>query len=100
MAGGVFFFMKQSILFLFFILILVMVGCQSATEKTEETNKNSLSITDFADRTVTFNEIPQNIVTLGNGETDIIYALGGEVVGRPTGDAIIAEAKDALEIGS
>lgn len=92
--------MKQDIFILFSILIIIMVGCQTTTEKIEETKENSFSIIDFADRTITFNEIPENIVALGNGETDIIYALGEKVVGRPTGDAIIAEAENALEIGS
>jgi iron complex transport system substrate-binding protein len=92
--------MKRSIFILSFILILALVGCQSEIEETSETTESSFSITDFSDRTITFNEIPKNIVSLGNGETDIIYALGEEVIGRPTGDAIVAEAESALEIGS
>lgn len=41
-------------------------------------------ITDFAGRDVVLPDAPpQRIVTLGNGETDIVYALGGEAVGRP-----------------
>jgi len=92
--------MKRMVVILFSILLLIMIGCQSTAEETENTQEGSFSIIDFAERTITFNKTPKNIVALGNGETDIIYALGKEVVGRPTGDAIIPEAESALEVGS
>lgn len=92
--------MKKMIFILFSILLLILIGCQSTAEETEKTQESSFSIIDFAERTITFNKTPKNIVALGNGETDIIYALGKEVVGRPTGDAIIPEAESALEVGS
>lgn len=96
-------FMKQMVVVFFSILIMVIAGCSSdslQTKDEKETNSDYISITDFSDRTIDFEEKPKNIVSLGNGETDIVYALGEEVVGRPTGDPVVDESKDALEVGS
>lgn len=38
---------------------------------------STLTIKDFADRSITFPSAPQKIVALANGEMDIVYALGG-----------------------
>src|SRR5690625_4903707 len=95
--------MKQMVVAFFSILIMITAGCSSdsvQTEHEQETNGNHISITDFSDRTIDFEEKPKNIVSLGNGETDIVYALGVEVVGRPTGDTVVDASKDALEVGS
>lgn len=86
-----------------FILILITVGCGAESHEPnaeKNSDQSSISITDFSNRTISFEQIPKNIVALGNGEVDIIYALGGEVVGRPTGEALLKEAEDALEVGS
>ncbi|GAB6991022.1 ABC transporter substrate-binding protein [Paenibacillus pini] len=50
----------------------------------------------------TLNKKPSRIVTLASSDTEIIYALGGSVVGRPTslGAVYPAEAASALEVGS
>ncbi|TDF91733.1 ABC transporter substrate-binding protein [Paenibacillus piri] len=62
----------------------------------------SVSITDFAGRQVAFDHIPGKIAALGNGEMDIIYALGGTLVGRPASAAPlpVPEAKAVEQIGS
>lgn len=97
--------MKRFIL-LNIIIFILLIGCSNQSNETNNeqnqstSNENTFSITDFADRTITFEEPPEKIVTLGNGETDIIYALGEEVVGRPTGETIVDEAKDAQQVGS
>jgi len=95
--------MKRMVVAFLSILMMITAGCssdsvQSGDEK--ETNDSTISITDFSDRTIDFDQQPEKIVSLGNGETDIIYALGEDVVGRPTGDPVIDESKDALEVGS
>lgn len=88
------------------LFLIILVGCNKDIDETannEQTNirdEASLSLTDFAERTITLHKKPEKIVALGNGETDIIYALGEQVVGRPTGDTIVPEAQDALEVGS
>ena len=92
--------------YLCLLFLVLLVGCSVNNEevdtnnKTEASNESSVSITDFSDRTIRFQQHPEKIVSLGNGETDIIYALGRKVVGRPTGETIIKEAENALEVGS
>lgn len=50
----------------------------------------------------TLNKKPSRIVTLSSSDTEIIYALGGKVVGRPTamGKVIPEAAASAVEVGS
>ncbi|MEI3613199.1 ABC transporter substrate-binding protein [Pseudogracilibacillus sp. SO30301A] len=92
--------------YLCLFLFISLVGCSLNNEPTdkntttEASDEPFLSITDFSNRTVSFQQHPEKIVALGNGETDIIYALGGDVVGRPTGEAVVKEAENALEVGS
>jgi len=85
--------MKKRFTFLLFASILTLAGCGTSTanntgttaETKDETEQESaIMITDFANRTVAFETAPKNIVTIGDGEVDIIYALGGELVGRST----------------
>ncbi|WP_158602405.1 ABC transporter substrate-binding protein [Cohnella endophytica] len=51
---------------------------------------------------VTLKKKPSRIVTLSSADTEIIYALGSTVVGRPTalGNVIPAAAASATEVGS
>ncbi|WP_042170736.1 ABC transporter substrate-binding protein [Paenibacillus gorillae] len=62
----------------------------------------AVSIKDFAGRNVAFSQVPQHIIALSNGEMDIIYALGGTLVGRPStnGPSPVKEAQDVTQIGS
>lgn len=86
--------------------MIVLVACSNDSEETSqidsssEEEKETITITDFSDRTLEFSEEPEKIVALGNGETDIVYALGESVVGRPSGETPIKEAEEALEVGS
>lgn len=86
--------------------MIVLVACSNDSEETSqidsssEEEKETITITDFSDRTLEFSEKPEKIVALGNGETDIVYALGESVVGRPSGETPIKEAEEALEVGS
>ncbi|THF83540.1 ABC transporter substrate-binding protein [Cohnella fermenti] len=63
-------------------LAFAAAGCGSAATG-GELGEGALAIEDSAGRTVSFADTPERIVALGNGEVDIVYALGGEVVGRP-----------------
>lgn len=103
--------MKRLVFFWITILMLGLFGCSSGGASnqsiqnltpTTHSGESSISITDFSDRTINFDNDPKNIIALGNGEVDIIYALGGEVVGRPTtnGPAPLEEVKDITEVGS
>ncbi|MNI34730.1 High-affinity heme uptake system protein IsdE precursor [compost metagenome] len=61
-----------------------------------------MTVKDFAGRSITFNQVPRTIAALSNGELDIVYALGSEVVGRPTSPStvVVKEAEKAMQIGS
>ncbi|OIJ19059.1 hypothetical protein BKP45_14375 [Anaerobacillus alkalidiazotrophicus] len=57
---------------------------------------------DLANRQVTFEQLPERIVTVIPADMEIIYALGGEVVGRPQSSSGIVrppEAEVAEDIG-
>ncbi|MBP1993172.1 ABC transporter substrate-binding protein [Paenibacillus eucommiae] len=79
----------------------IMAGC-GAMAMQEETGDAAIAVVDFAQRKIGFDQSPERIVALGNGEVDIIYALGGEVVGRPQaeGKLVNEAAGKAEEIGS
>ncbi|WP_020618811.1 ABC transporter substrate-binding protein [Paenibacillus daejeonensis] len=86
------------------LLGIAVSGC-SAGAGPEQVNPNSpdaIIVTDFAQRQLVFDTPPQHIVALGNGETDIIYALGGTLVGRPTSDIVPSNpaALDVSQVGS
>ncbi|MFP7285907.1 ABC transporter substrate-binding protein [Shouchella clausii] len=88
-----------------FAVFLLLAGCQGAsseTENKEPSKEGAYSVTDFAERTVSFEHPPERVAVLGNGELDIVYALGKEVVGRPTSaePAVVAEAEEAAQVGS
>lgn len=74
----------------------------SATTGSTNAPINQLVVEDFAGRQVVFDDVPKRIVALSNGDVDIIYALGGEVVGRPTsrGNTTIQAAENVEQIGN
>ncbi|MFS0645828.1 ABC transporter substrate-binding protein [Siminovitchia sp. 179-K 8D1 HS] len=96
--------MRRKMLLNTIILPFVLMGCaQSQNNEDSGTSGDAaVSVTDFADRTVTFDHVPERIVALSNGDVDIVYALGGEVVGRPNskGPIAVKEAEHAEEVGS
>ncbi|MHA7967159.1 ABC transporter substrate-binding protein [Paenibacillus sp. CAU 1782] len=115
MLGGlkVKFVIGRSIGFLAAIVCVIGItagcGASAATDGAEHAisagiggSSGAVDITDFAGRKVSFDKMPERIVALGSGEVDIIYALGGEVVGRPdTEDSLPNEkAAAAAKVGS
>ncbi|MFH5186252.1 ABC transporter substrate-binding protein [Paenibacillus sp. TAB 01] len=93
------------------VLLLAAAGCgqtvtsnQPASQgaETQANQAGAITIRDFADRTITFPSPPKKIVALANGEMDIVYALGGELVGRPTatGPVAIQSAEKLPQVGS
>lgn len=78
---------------------LMLVGCQATGANTEE---KSHVVTDFAERKVSFSDEPERIAVLGNGELDIVYALGKDVIGRPSSQdvPVVPEAVEAEQVGS
>ncbi|WP_413377718.1 ABC transporter substrate-binding protein [Alkalihalobacillus sp. 1P02AB] len=86
---------------------LYLTGCSSAPDHNVHSNPDTSSesgftITDFANQSHSFNEVPERIAALSNGEMDIIYALGAELVGRPnsSGPPSIEEATEVTQVGS
>lgn len=96
--------MSKSYLIIFVILLLTLTGCGNDSKANGSLNQNAslIQIKDFANRTLSFDEVPSRIVALSNGETDIIYALGGELVGRPTSSSplTVEAANNVQQIGS
>ncbi|HDX9577976.1 TPA: ABC transporter substrate-binding protein [Bacillus pseudomycoides] len=89
-----------------FSIFFLLIGCSTKeSEKTsaapKEKEKKEIVITDFANRKVTFTKSPQSIATLSVGDMDILHALGGNVVGRPSTKLPLSEElKKAKEIGN
>ncbi|MFD0590910.1 ABC transporter substrate-binding protein [Paenibacillus sp. GCM10027627] len=88
------------------LLAAMTAGCGTDASSFQASDKggteSAVVITDFADREVTLHDLPKRIVALGNGEVDIVYALGGTLVGRPEDNAgLITEGvKDVPVVGS
>jgi len=102
--------MKSSLLWSSALLLLAVTGCSSSASTNvatpsahaATTQSTLFTITDFAKRQIPFAQSPQRIIALSNGDMDIIYALGGKVVGRPNsnGTAVVPAAEQVEQIGS
>ncbi|GAF64424.1 iron-siderophore ABC transporter iron-siderophore-binging protein [Bacillus sp. TS-2] len=73
----------------FLITVLLLGACQSDApaniqQTHSESSENVYTITDFAEQQHSFNQPPERIAALSNGEMDIIYALGAELIGKPS----------------
>ncbi|CAM4345198.1 iron complex transport system substrate-binding protein [Paenibacillus endophyticus] len=97
--------MKKGLLICCAAFVLSLTACSTQAggiEQSVNQQQSLIQIKDFANRNIAFDEVPQHIVALSNGETDIIYALGGTLVGRPTSTTPLAskEAEAVEQIGS
>ncbi|MHA6481202.1 ABC transporter substrate-binding protein [Paenibacillus sp. strain BS8-2] len=95
--------MRRSLLALLATLMAtgLLAGCSAgAAGESDETGR--IALVDFADRKVSFQVAPGRIVALGNGEVDIVYALGASVVGRPedNGGLLKDKVEDVPVVGS
>ncbi|GMK45781.1 iron-hydroxamate ABC transporter substrate-binding protein [Paenibacillus glycanilyticus] len=66
------------------IILIICCACGNTSSPAEAGSE--IAIEDFTGRSLGFDHVPERIVALGNGEADIIYALGGNLVGRPTSE--------------
>ncbi|MGM9986838.1 MAG: helical backbone metal receptor [Bacillaceae bacterium] len=96
------------------LVLSLLAGCGSTASETSgsekattsnnpaESTKSEIVITDFAKRELHFKHSPKNIVALSSGDMNIIYSLGGTVVGRPTshGDSPDAPYANVEQVGS
>ncbi|WP_339230832.1 ABC transporter substrate-binding protein [Oceanobacillus sp. FSL K6-2867] len=95
--------MKNIYILVCLFVVAILAGCtdSSANGETNNNGGNNYSITDFAGQEVTFEQVPGRIAALSSGEMDIIYALGGELVGRPSTDVGVPEsAVDVEQVGN
>lgn len=98
--------MRKAVTLLSSMLIaggLLLAGCGATTPSTPtEQTGESITVTDFNNRAVTVNGVPERIAALSIGETNIIYSLEGTLVGRPTTDVPLQweAAYEAREIGT
>ncbi|WP_144469439.1 ABC transporter substrate-binding protein [Bacillus pumilus] len=74
------------VIFMGLVLMLLLGGCSQAAPVEKGSGQGALKIKDFAGRTLSFEDSPQRIVSLSTGDMSILYALGGEVVGRPSAE--------------
>jgi iron complex transport system substrate-binding protein len=94
------------------LILLLLTGCgaggnsiegQASTAPSASAEGASeaatITVTDFAGRKVTVPYPPARIVALSNGDMDIVHALGGNLVGRPTSSAE-AELSQIEEVGT
>ncbi len=66
-------------------VILLAVGCSSnqSTAATDQAKQAYLTVQDSTGRTVTLPKKPERIVVLSPSFLDLLYAVGGQAVGRP-----------------
>lgn len=92
--------MKQWILILLAVFSLVLAGCGAPAAQNAGERQAYAVITDDSGRTVSFDKKPERIVVTSASFIAPLYAVGGEVVGRPvTKSKVIPEAESAATIG-
>ena len=92
--------MKQWALILLAVSSLVLTACGGAPAAQNSAAQSYATITDDSGRTVTFDKKPERIVVTSASFIAPLYAVGGEVVGRPaTKSKVIPAAEGAATIG-
>lgn len=107
--------MKSYVLWSSAALLLAVTGCSNGASTADHkptsasvsatsgtTSSAAIQVTDFSKRTLAFQKVPQHIIALSNGDLDIIYALGGTAVGRPSsnGPSVVPAAENVQQVGS
>jgi len=92
--------MKQWTLILLAVFSLALAGCGAPAAQNAGESQAYAVITDDNGRTVSFDKKPERIVVTSASFIAPLYAVGGEVVGRPvTKSKVIPEAESAATIG-
>ncbi|WP_369902529.1 ABC transporter substrate-binding protein [Bacillus manliponensis] len=90
-----------AMLSVFFLLMGCNAKKEEASAKPEGKEKTDIVVKDFTDRELKFETPPKSIATLSTGDMEIIHALGGELVGRPSTKLPISDdLKGVQEIGN
>ncbi len=88
-------------------LLLVMLtallsGCPAPADRAKEAESGYLTVEDDAGRAVTLPRKPERIVVLSTSYLDLLYAVGGQAIGRPTtpqSERLPPEAAVLTELG-
>ncbi|MFA9455666.1 ABC transporter substrate-binding protein [Halalkalibacter sp. AB-rgal2] len=97
--------MKEQLTFVLLIMLIpIIISCSNVeiNETEDRSDEVTHMITDFSNESISFNGVPERIVALSTGDLDMITALGGQVVGRPTAllPESLLELTDVEQIGS
>ncbi|MGE5630002.1 MAG: ABC transporter substrate-binding protein [Caulobacteraceae bacterium] len=103
--------MKRIIIFFVTIILAVSLSTCAKPAATNETAKaqevkpsaaEKIEVTDFKDRKITLDKIPQRIVSLSPSNTEILFALGAgdRVVGVTSYDDYPEEVKNIEKVGT
>ncbi|AOZ94784.1 hypothetical protein LPB68_18100 [Paenibacillus crassostreae] len=74
----------------------------ATAETTSDTSEQAIEVTDLAGNVVKLDKVPERVIALSAGDMEIVYALGGTVVGRTTVSDTVnpPEAEDVPELGN
>ncbi|MFJ5624264.1 ABC transporter substrate-binding protein [Peribacillus loiseleuriae] len=92
----------NSIIILLFILLITGCSKSSVSMKENKDHTARVIMTDHANRELMFDDPPLRIVSLVQGDMEIVHSLGAEIVGRPTvsSDVLPKELADIEEVGT
>jgi iron complex transport system substrate-binding protein len=83
------------------ILTVVITGCgmqAKQTVPTKEAQAGYLAVKDDAGRSITLQHKPEKIVVLAPSFLELLYAVGGKAVGRPSSTSKTALTQQAMDI--
>ncbi|KMY51472.1 ABC transporter substrate-binding protein [Peribacillus loiseleuriae] len=92
----------NSIIILLFLLLITGCSKSSVSMKENKDHTARVIMTDHANREIMFDDPPLRIVSLVQGDMEIVHSLGAEIVGRPTvsSEVLPKELADIEEVGT
>lgn len=80
---------------------ILLTGCFANTKSTSSQTPGYLAVVDDTDRTITLQKKPEKIVVLSTSFLDLLYAVDGKAVGRPSSktSSVPPTAQDVPEVG-
>ncbi|MEG6585140.1 ABC transporter substrate-binding protein [Dendrosporobacter sp. 1207_IL3150] len=93
---------KQLLAVCLTLIVVILTGCgRTEAPAAKNDQKSFLTVTDDAGRTVSLEKKPERIVVLSTSFLELLYAVDGKAVGRPSSKTseLPAAALDAAEVG-
>lgn len=83
------------------MMSILFTGCAADTKDTSSQTTAYLTVVDNAGRTVTLPKKPERIVVLSTSFLDLLYAVDGKAIGRPSSktSSVPQAAQDVPEVG-